>query len=234
MGKIFGFLYGLISYVVFFATFCYMVGFTGDLVVPKTIDSGAMGPFGMSVLIDVLLCGLFAVQHSVMARPGFKAWWTNFVPESVERSTYVLISFLLLILLAWQWRPLAGEVWHIDGADAVILWALFGLGWATVLLATVNIGNFELFGLTQVMRLLRGGGPAPPEFREPGLYRQVRHPIMLGFIVAFWAIPVMSVGHVLFAILTTGYIMIGVISRNAILWPCWGPAMWIIKSAFRR
>jgi len=210
MGKIIGFLYGLVCYLIFVTVLLYAIGFVGNLVVPKSIDSGPIGPFGISVLIDVLLCGLFAVQHSVMARPGFKARWTKIVPKSVERSTYVLISSLLLILLVWQWRPLAGEVWNFTGAGAVVLWALFGLGWATVLLATVNIGHFEPFGLTQVIRLLRGGEPPTIEFREPGLYKLVRHPIMLGFLIAFWAIPVMSVGHVLFAVLTTGYIMIGV------------------------
>lgn len=204
-------LYGTICYLVFLVAFVYAIGFVGNLVVPKSIDSGEIGAFWPSLLINLGLLGLFAVQHSVMARPGFKRWWTKFVPAPVERSTYVLFSSLALFLLYWQWQPLPGIVWSVEQEiGRVVLWSLFGLGWGLVLVSTFMISHAHLFGLKQVHRFWRRSAPAAPGFQTPGLYRHLRHPIMAGFVVAFWATPDMSVGHLVFALATTGYILIAV------------------------
>jgi protein-S-isoprenylcysteine O-methyltransferase Ste14 len=212
MNALFAVAYALLSYAVFVVSFLYAVGFVGNMVVPKSIDVGAGdAPLAQALIVDLLLLALFAVQHSVMARPAFKRWWTSFVPKSVERSTYVLFASLTLLLLYWQWQPMAATVWHVEHPLAVLaLQIVFWGGFALVLASSFLINHLELFGLSQVLARVSGDEPAPPVFRTPLLYRHVRHPLYLGFLLAFWAAPVMSIGHLLFAIATSGYILIGI------------------------
>jgi methanethiol S-methyltransferase len=204
--------YSAIAYLLFLGVLGYTVGFVANVPwLPKTIDSGVTGDRLVALTIDLALLGLFAVQHSVMARRGFKQWWTRIVPKPAERSTYVLAASLAVALLLWQWRPLGGVVWNFEGAPArMLLMSVSAVGWITLLVATFLINHFELFGLYQAYARLRGTTSTSPQFRTPGLYRMVRHPIYLGFILAFWGNPTMTEGHLLFAIATTGYIFVGI------------------------
>lgn len=210
MGGVVALLYGVICYLLFFASFLYAIGFVGNVGVPKSIDSGPAGPLVPSLIVDLVVLGVFAVQHSLMARPAFKKVWTRLVPASVERSTYVLFSSLALVLIFWQWRPLPGPVWSVSGIGAAILTATFWAGFGIVLVSTFLLSHFDLFGLAQVYARFRGVPLPGSQFRTPAFYKVVRHPIYFGFIVAFWSAPVMSEGHVLFALATTAYIFIGI------------------------
>jgi protein-S-isoprenylcysteine O-methyltransferase Ste14 len=205
-------LYGVVCYALFPGAFLYSVGFVGDLLVPKSIDAPAVEvDWPRAAVQDAVLLLLFAVPHSVMARQGFKAWWTRLVPTVIERSTYVLTSSLLLALLFWLWIPLPAVVWDV-GVPALrgLIWALFWAGWLVVLLATFLINHFDLFGLRQVYLYFRGRPYEPLEFGTPLLYRWVRHPLVLGFIVAFWAAPTMTAGRLLFAVATTAYCLVAI------------------------
>ena len=210
IGRVAALIYGLASYLVFFVSIVYAMGFIGNYLVQKSIDIGAESGLAQSILINVVLLGVFAVQHSVMARPAFKRWWTTIVPASCERSTYVLISSLLLILIFWQWRPILTTIWLAEGWPAVMLTAISWIGWLTAFTSTYMIDHFELFGLRQVFDPLRGATARVQLFKTPLLYRLVRHPLMLGFMLAIWATPHMSAGHLLFAVVFTGYILVGV------------------------
>jgi methanethiol S-methyltransferase len=209
IGRVASLIYGIANYFVFFCSLLYAVAFIGNYPVPKSIDAAAEGGLAQSIAINVVLLGLFALQHSVMARSAFKRWWTRIVPASCERSTYVLISSLLLILIFWQWRPIVTTVWHVEGVPASLLTAIYWIGWLTALGSSYMIDHFELFGLRQVYAAVRGSAARVQTFKTPLLYRVVRHPLMLGFLLAFWATPHMTAGHLLFAVLTTGYIFAG-------------------------
>jgi protein-S-isoprenylcysteine O-methyltransferase Ste14 len=211
MHRIGVFIYGVLSYACFFATFLYAIGFVGGFGVPRSIDSVATGSLGVALAVDVLLLTVFALQHSVMARPAFKRWWTRIVPAPAERSTYVLASSLALLLLFWQWRPIGGAVWQVElPAGQVVLYGLFAAGWLTVLVTTFLINHFDLFGLRQVWLHLRGEPYRPLAFTTPGPYRHVRHPLYVGWLLAFWATPTMTAAHLLFAVTTTAYILIAI------------------------
>jgi len=210
-GRLIAFFYGLVAYGVFFVSVTYAIGFVSGFLVPKTIDTGTTGPLGESLIVNIHLMALFAIQHSVMARKGFKQWWTQYVPKAVERSTYVLLASLVLLLLFWQWRPIPTVVWQIEDRPlAMILTGVSHLGWLIVFTSTFLINHFELFGLHQVANNLSGRPMPAVRFRAPVFYKLVRHPIYLGFIIAFWAAPTMTAGHLLFAAVTTAYILVGI------------------------
>jgi methanethiol S-methyltransferase len=211
LNRIIFFIYSVVAYLIFFGTFLYAIGFIGNLAVPTTLDGPAVGPFWLSLLINVGLLGLFAVQHSVMARPWFKKAWTKIVPTPVERSTYVLFSSLALILLFWQWRPLGGVIWSVeDPIGKAVLYGLFAFGWGLVLVTTFLINHFDLFGLRQGWLYLIGKPYTRLEFKTPALYRVVRHPLYVGWFFAFWMTPLMTAAHLLFAVATTAYILIAI------------------------
>ncbi len=203
--------YGAAAYLAFLAALLYTIGFLAGVGVPKGIDDGATGPAWRALVVDAALLTLFAAQHSVMARPWFKRWWTRFVPPAVERSTYVLASTAAVVLLLWQWQPLPAMLWSVGPAWARgVLWAVYVLGWVVLVVSTFAVGHFDLFGLRQVLDRALDRRYTEPGFREPLLYRLVRHPLMVGFLIAFWAAPDLSVGRLLFAVAGTGYIMVGV------------------------
>jgi methanethiol S-methyltransferase len=199
--------YAIVSYAVFFVSSLYAIGFVGNFAVPKSIDTGQPASLGEAIGVNFLLLGIFAVQHSIMARPAFKRWWTTFLPAACQRSTYVLLSSLILLLLFWQWRPIPMLVWRADGIAAWLLIGVCALGWAIAFASTYMIDHLELFGLRQALSALRGTSAPNQTFKAPLLYKIVRHPMMLGFLLAFWATPEMSVGHLLFAIANTAYIL---------------------------
>jgi len=201
--------YAVFCYLMFLASFLYAIGFVGDFAVPHTLDSGPSAPLGVALLIDAALLGVFALQHSVMARRGFKRWWTKIIPKPIERSTYVLLASLALFLLYWQWRPIGGTVWQVEAAtphDALIVLSL--LGWGLIVAATFVINHWDLFGLRQVWLYVTGRRYEPLQFTERSFYKYLRHPLMLGFFIAFWATPKMTVGHLIFALATTAYILV--------------------------
>ena len=210
-GRVTVFLYGVVCYLIFFATFLYAIAFLGDFGLVKSIDSGSEGPVGRALAINAALLGLFAVQHSVMARPWFKRAWTRIIPAAAERSTYVLCASLAMVLLFWQWQPMGGAVWEVSHPAArLAIWAVYATGWVLLLIATFLINHFDLFGLRQVYLNLLGRPQTGLQFRTPGMYRYMRHPIYFAWLCIFWATPEMTTAHFVFALATTGYILMAI------------------------
>lgn len=211
MKRVFSFVYGVACYAVFFGSFLYAIGFIGNLLVSKSIDSVPQAPLAQALVINLCLLAIFAVQHSVMARPAFKRWWTQFVPEPVERSTYVLFSSLALILLFYLWEPIGGVIWDVrNPVGQAALYAAYAFGWVLLLVSTFLLNHFDLFGLRQVWLYLRGKPHTPLQFKTPWLYKYVRHPLYLGWLFIFWATPTMTVAHLVFALATTAYIFLAI------------------------
>jgi methanethiol S-methyltransferase len=211
MSRVTVFVYGVVCYLIFFGTFLYAIGFIGNIAVPKSMDSGANAGFLEALIVNAALLGIFAMQHSIMARQWFKRGLTRIIPHAAERSTYVLMSSLLLILLFWQWRPMGGIVWDVQNETGrIVLYAMYAFGWLTVLTATFLINHFDLFGLRQVFLYWRGNEYAPIPFRTPGPYNYVRHPLYVGWLFAFWSTPTMTAAHLVFAIATTAYILLAI------------------------
>ena len=208
MKKLVFFLFGVIAYLIFFGTFCYAIGFVSTFLVPKHIDSIPALPLGNALLINAGLLTLFALQHSIMARPAFKRWWTQLIPEPIERSTYVLFSSICLLLLFWYWQPLGGVIWNVESETfRLILYTLCLVGFSIVLISTFLINHFDLFGLRQVWFYLMEKKYEHLPFRTPFFYKHVRHPLYFGFLIAFWSTPTMTAAHLFFAVMTTGYIL---------------------------
>lgn len=211
MKKVFILIYGALAYIIFLIAFLYAIGFVGNIYVPKTIDSGAQSTLLSSILINFGLLSVFALQHSIMARPAFKKWFNSIFDQAIERSTYILLSSLALLLIYWQWQPITTIVWEAESKIVIyFLYGVFFLGWLIVLLSTFMINHFELFGLAQIFNNFKNRKTPNPDFQTNYFYKIVRHPIMLGFLIAFWATPVMTVGHLLFTLVTTAYIFVAV------------------------
>lgn len=211
MQRVIVFLYGILSYVVFLGVFLYAVGFIGNFGVPKAIDSAPQVPFLQALLINLGLLGLFAVQHSLMARKPFKRWLTRFIPAAAERSTYVMASNILMIALFALWQPMGGVIWHVtDPVGSTVLYAVYGMGWLVLLYATFLVDHFDLFGLRQIWNYLRGRPQSAPKFTQRQAYQWIRHPIYLGWLIIFWATPSMTLAHLVFALASTGYIFVGI------------------------
>jgi len=218
MKRIGFFLYGAVTYLFFFATFCYLAGFIGDAIVPKSVSTGTPGPVATAILVNLSLIVLFGIQHTIMARISFKQWWAQFVPQPIERTTFVLITSVIFNLMFFFWQPLPGVIWSVDSQVGIaVLWGLFALGWLIVLASTFLINHFDLFGLRQVWLYLRGKEYTPLKFKKAGLYKYVRHPLMLGFLIAMWAVPTMTASHLMFAATMTLYIFLGVMVEEKTL-----------------
>ena len=211
MKRVLGVIYGVIAYAGFMAWMVYMIGFLGHFAVPKSVDSGPVGPVGTAIFVDLLMILIFGVQHTIMARPAFKQWWTQFIPKSLERSTFVLIADIIAWVMIWQWWPIEGVIWHVHNTVvANILIGISLLGWVAAVLSSFMINHFELLGLEQVWHYLRGTEPKKITFKLRGFYKHVRHPLMLGFLVFFWVTPYMTTSHLFFAAMFTIYVLVGI------------------------